>query len=60
MRKYEVKVEEIKTSYFQVAAESKDEVEMRVNEIISKTQLLHMDVVSGKTFYKIIFKRIKK
>ncbi len=60
MKRYKVKVEEVKTAIFELNARNKKNAQEMVEEIIFKTCILEMDCVNHDKKYFIDINRIKK
>ncbi len=60
MKRYEVKVEEVKTTVFELDAKNKKEAQAMVEEIIFKTCILEMNCVDHTKAIYINIDKIKK
>lgn len=60
MKRYEIKVEEVKTTVFALNANNKKEAEAMVKDIIYKTCILDLKCVDHYKEYFLNIKRIKR
>ncbi len=60
MKKYKIKVEEIKTTDFELSADSKKEAKKMVEEVINETKILNLPYVKHAKHYNFVIKRVKE
>ena len=60
MKKYNIIVEEIKSTEFQLKAKCREEVQEMVDEIIYKTNILDLPCIHHKKKINIIINKLKR